>query len=174
MTESTDFTTEAVYVIFDGPPSHTSGRFLEVETDDGRSVNTGEWELCPARYSFGEVWRLGPFVDARAMTQPIPTVTTEGTPTLRDYAKVIEWLWQERHNQMHPAGVHVSDFPPGLYDVFDDALHRAALGRVADRMAERYCACGASLGFPRDNEDTCGDCLSESPFDTREESEGLR
>lgn len=30
-------------VVFDGPPSHESGRFVEVEDPSGRSVNAGEW-----------------------------------------------------------------------------------------------------------------------------------
>lgn len=30
-------------VVFDGPPSHESGRFVEVEAPDGRSVCAGEW-----------------------------------------------------------------------------------------------------------------------------------
>lgn len=30
-------------VVFDGPPSHESGRFVEVENPDGASVNAGEW-----------------------------------------------------------------------------------------------------------------------------------
>ena len=34
---------EALNVIFDGPPGPTAGRFVEVETDDGRSVRAGEW-----------------------------------------------------------------------------------------------------------------------------------
>jgi len=33
----------AINVIFDGPPSHVSGRFVEVEDDDGHSINAGEW-----------------------------------------------------------------------------------------------------------------------------------
>lgn len=32
-----------VHVVFDGPPSHESGRFVECETPDGRSINAGEW-----------------------------------------------------------------------------------------------------------------------------------
>jgi hypothetical protein len=32
-----------INVIFDGPPSHISGRFVEVETDDGKSISVGEW-----------------------------------------------------------------------------------------------------------------------------------
>ena len=34
---------KAINVIFDGPPSHESGRFVEVETDEGVSVGVGEW-----------------------------------------------------------------------------------------------------------------------------------
>ena len=34
---------KAINIIFDGPPSHESGRFVEVETDDGYSINAGEW-----------------------------------------------------------------------------------------------------------------------------------
>lgn len=34
-------------IVFDGPPSHESGRFVEVETLDGKSVNVGEWIQRP-------------------------------------------------------------------------------------------------------------------------------
>ncbi len=34
---------EPIHIIFDGPPSRESGRFVEVETPDGRSINAGEW-----------------------------------------------------------------------------------------------------------------------------------
>ena len=29
--------------MFDGPPSHEAGRFVEIEDDNGRSVKVGEW-----------------------------------------------------------------------------------------------------------------------------------
>lgn len=38
---------EPINIIFDGPPSHESGRFVEVETDDGKSVSVGEWVERP-------------------------------------------------------------------------------------------------------------------------------
>ena len=38
---------EPINIIFDGPPSHESGRFIEVETDDGKSINVGEWIAKP-------------------------------------------------------------------------------------------------------------------------------
>jgi len=34
---------QAVNILFDGPPSHKSGRFVEVETDDGKPISVGEW-----------------------------------------------------------------------------------------------------------------------------------
>lgn len=34
---------EYIDVVFDGPPSHESGRFVEVEDPTGRSVKVGEW-----------------------------------------------------------------------------------------------------------------------------------
>jgi len=30
-------------IVFDGPPSHESGRFIEVENEKGESVRFGEW-----------------------------------------------------------------------------------------------------------------------------------
>ncbi len=34
---------ELLDVVFDGPPSHEPGRFVEVENMDGASVRVGEW-----------------------------------------------------------------------------------------------------------------------------------
>jgi len=39
-------------VVFDGPPSHISGRFVEVEDEQGHSINAGEW------IDDGTFWRL--------------------------------------------------------------------------------------------------------------------
>ncbi len=30
-------------IVFDGPPAHESGRFIEVEDDCGNSIGVGEW-----------------------------------------------------------------------------------------------------------------------------------
>ena len=32
-----------INIVFDGPPGPEAGRFVEVETDDGASINAGEW-----------------------------------------------------------------------------------------------------------------------------------
>jgi hypothetical protein len=36
-------TTETIDIVFDGPPSHESGRFVEVEDQSGKSINIGKW-----------------------------------------------------------------------------------------------------------------------------------
>lgn len=45
-----------LWVVFDGPPSHESGRFVEVEDQAARSVGVGEWRERP-----DGLWELGPF-----------------------------------------------------------------------------------------------------------------
>ena len=39
-------------IVFDGPPGHLSGRFVEVEDEQGASMNIGEW------IQDGDLWRL--------------------------------------------------------------------------------------------------------------------
>jgi hypothetical protein len=43
----------AINIIFDGPPGPEGPRFIEVETDDGRSIRVGEWQERTNGY-----WRL--------------------------------------------------------------------------------------------------------------------
>lgn len=46
-----------LFIIFDGAPEHESGRFVEVEDAEGRSVDSGaDWVERP-----GGMWSLGPF-----------------------------------------------------------------------------------------------------------------
>lgn len=35
--------TKKVHIVFDGPPAHESGRFIETETPDGKSIRLGHW-----------------------------------------------------------------------------------------------------------------------------------
>lgn len=37
-------------IVFDGPPSHESGRFVEVENSKGESIDFGEWRHRPDGY----------------------------------------------------------------------------------------------------------------------------
>ena len=34
---------EEIRIVFDAPPGPESGRFIEVEDTEGRSINIGEW-----------------------------------------------------------------------------------------------------------------------------------
>jgi len=43
---------EEIHIVFDGPPLHESGRFVEVENASGKSIKVGEWEQR------GEYWHL--------------------------------------------------------------------------------------------------------------------
>lgn len=57
---------QKIYVVFDGPPGPESGRFVEVEADEGYSLaipgNGYEWEELPGRRSKHGIYsRLGPF-----------------------------------------------------------------------------------------------------------------
>ena len=36
-----------INVVFDGPPGHKSGRFVEVEDDSGKSISIGKWIKRP-------------------------------------------------------------------------------------------------------------------------------
>jgi hypothetical protein len=56
-----------LYVIFDGPPSHESGRFVEVENLLGESVGLGgAWSQRP-----DGLWQLGPFFCAPVTAEPL-------------------------------------------------------------------------------------------------------
>ena len=52
--------TPGLYVLFDGPPGHLSGRFVEVEDQDGNGASVG-W------LNEGDFWALGPFVRAEVV-----------------------------------------------------------------------------------------------------------
>lgn len=41
---------EKIQIVFDGPPSHESGRFIEVEDANGKSISVGEWVHRPDGY----------------------------------------------------------------------------------------------------------------------------
>jgi hypothetical protein len=42
--------TEAINIVFVGPPGPMAGRFIEVETDDGHSLRIGQWLERPDGY----------------------------------------------------------------------------------------------------------------------------
>ena len=59
---------EQVYIVFDGPPSHESGRFVEVEDENGASVgfipDLDHGADAPPSWTQDQsgLWRLGPFL----------------------------------------------------------------------------------------------------------------
>lgn len=52
----------------------------------------------------------------------------DGVPTLREYAQVIEWIWERLPD------LTAEEFPDELEAVLDDALHRVALWKAAVTM----------------------------------------
>jgi len=48
--------TKYVDIVFDGPPGHESGRFVEVEDDQGRSIRHGEWVQRADGYWALRIW----------------------------------------------------------------------------------------------------------------------
>jgi len=75
---------QAINIVFDGPPSHQSGRFVEVETDDGHSINIGEWLQRPDgadhpwTHEIG-TGRWGGKSDKVRLTKVDPTVVIEAS-----------------------------------------------------------------------------------------------
>ncbi len=55
---------EYIDVVFDGPPSHESGRFVEVENPRGESINAGEWSQRK-----DGLWQLRIRLDALSRTK---------------------------------------------------------------------------------------------------------
>ena len=49
-----------IYIIFDGPPSHESGRFVEVEDGNGNGLGTEQTGADWSQRKDG-LWQLGPF-----------------------------------------------------------------------------------------------------------------
>jgi len=39
-----------IQIVFDGPPSNKSGRFVEVENEEGESIAVGTWAQRPDGY----------------------------------------------------------------------------------------------------------------------------
>lgn len=67
-------------IVFDGPPSHESGRFVEVEDSNGRSIRIGEW------VEDQELWRLRiPY------TRPDPPTVGDDALEIGEPDKVPQW-----------------------------------------------------------------------------------
>lgn len=49
--------TEFVDIVFDGPPGHEAGRFVEVENDKGESISLGDWKKREDGYWALRIWK---------------------------------------------------------------------------------------------------------------------
>lgn len=49
-----------VDIVFDAPPGHESGRFVEVEDETGKSITLGEWIRRPDGYWALRIYSLEP------------------------------------------------------------------------------------------------------------------
>ena len=75
-----------VDIVFDGPPDAESGRFVEVENSQGKSIKYGEWIERPdgywalriAQQGAGEGWKLVP-------VDPTNEMLINGAAATRDF-----------------------------------------------------------------------------------------
>ena len=65
-------TGSAINIVFDGPPGPEAGRFVEVETDDGRSINIGEWSNRPDGYWVLRITQLPNAAPVRRGERSVP------------------------------------------------------------------------------------------------------
>lgn len=79
-----DYMTTEIDIVFDGPPSHESGRFVEVESPVGRSIRFGIWVHRPDGF-----WALRFY-----------------TFTVSDILDALEMLsWEDREHVLDRLGV---------------------------------------------------------------------
>lgn len=55
-------TESKIHIVFDGPPSQTAGRFVEVETPDGKGISYGNWKKREDGYWVLEIPHYDPIV----------------------------------------------------------------------------------------------------------------
>ena len=71
-----------IRIVFDGPPSHESGRFIEVENEHGEGMSFGEWK------QEGEFWYLE--FSNPAILEAEDTVLKREIALKADYIKRLE------------------------------------------------------------------------------------
>lgn len=65
---------KTIDIVFDGPPGHDAGRFVEVEQPDGKSISLGEWLKRDDGY-----WVLR-MPDPRPLADDVPVCSGERPP----------------------------------------------------------------------------------------------
>lgn len=143
---SVALTAEPLYVIFDGPPSHESGRFVEVETGDGRSVRAGEWEERP-----DGLWSLGPLYLA-----PVAVAGPDARDALLRDAERYRWLLREKLNYLAGIFGFVTHYKPESISAAIDAALGQQAGGPATTATEKPPAAHCSRHAAYTNR--CNDC----------------
>jgi hypothetical protein len=69
----------AINIVFDGPPAHESGRFVEVEDDKGHGLRVGQWYERPDGLWALRIDRL-PYSSDCDDPSVIPAPAAEQTP----------------------------------------------------------------------------------------------
>jgi hypothetical protein len=113
-------------IVFDGPPSHESGRFVEVENEDRQSINVGTW-IAPTPTNDPQgtgFWRLRlkvrPGLDALA-AKINETSTNHG-------------FWPENHEEKQALSF-LADAANGN-GLIDRAEVSAAIDKITPKLAE--------------------------------------
>src|SRR5690349_19652058 len=89
----------SIDIIFDGPPGHEGGRFVEVEDDRGYSIKVGEWIEEPGGRH--ERWALR-LPDHRELEAEVKTANANIQALTDDLAKY-KALLKERDEQLEHA-----------------------------------------------------------------------
>ncbi len=99
-------------IVFDGPPGAVSGRFVEVETPDGASVNAGEWHERD-----DGLWELRISIpDANAVVTPQGLLAAG-----------------HAYEAAHKAALDTNDYEAGLIAATRAALEAAGIEVVDER-----------------------------------------
>ncbi len=73
---------KTIDIVFDGPPSHESGRFVEVEDESGASISLGEWV---EREDGFWALRIPDYREARALFNELAAGVDELWKSTRDH-----------------------------------------------------------------------------------------
>ncbi len=70
---------QEIHLVFDGPPEHVAGRFVEAENSAGESISVGRWEQR------GEYWHL--IIPRAAEVERVKRLekVAEAAKVIRDY-----------------------------------------------------------------------------------------
>lgn len=155
-TRATDNPTDDVIeVVFDGPPAHISGRFVEVENSRGESIHAGEWVEREDGY-----WALR--IEPRRADSPTRSENEVKAEALREFADTLgvdigdedgDW-WrgyrQAQREALHAAVRRADSLAPARAGVSDEEASEIA--RDLARQSKFYAANPREDARPDDEE----------------------